>query len=274
MGLGADRHEGRARSHARARELARPRPPRPRARHRPALLHARGAAGRREPAARRSSPPVPSCARRISPSCSSPRTTRSRPAASATSMQRSRSAESAPTRPGPGSASNAIGVAVDGLHPLTRIPPEPVDVEGLTFIEVLSVTRIEGGIADNVIPDRVDCRLNYRFAPSRTLDEAVQRLAELVGGTGELEITSNSPPGPCLGHLAARPPPPRDGWLPRRAEAGVDACRAVHRGGRRRRQPRARGDRVRAQARRAGLDPRARAHVRGAATVHHRDGEP
>ena len=52
------------------------------------------------------------------------------------------------------------------------------------FTEVVSVTRIEGGVADNVIPDRVTCRLNYRFPPDRTVAEAEVRLAELVGDAG------------------------------------------------------------------------------------------
>ncbi len=129
---------------------------------------------------------------------------------------------------------NAIGVAVDGLHPLTRIPPAQVDVAGLTFVEVLTVTRIEGGIADNVVPDAVTARLNYRFAPSRTLDEAVQRLHELVAGTGELEVTSSSPPG----RVSATSPlvhrlretggfrvEPKQAWTPvaQFTEEGVDA---------------------------------------------------
>jgi succinyl-diaminopimelate desuccinylase len=90
---------------------------------------------------------------------------------------------------------NAIAAAVEGLLPLTRIPPRPVEIDGLVFTEVLSVTRIEGGIADNVIPDRVTCRLNYRFAPNRTVAQAEARVAELVGAVGELEITSSSPSG-------------------------------------------------------------------------------
>jgi succinyl-diaminopimelate desuccinylase len=90
---------------------------------------------------------------------------------------------------------NAIAVAVDGLHALTRIPPVTTEVDGLPFTEVLSVTRIEGGIADNVIPDRVACRLNYRFSPARTLEAAVRNLQDVVGDVGELEITSSSPPG-------------------------------------------------------------------------------
>ncbi len=90
---------------------------------------------------------------------------------------------------------NAIAAAVEGLLPLTRIPPTPIEIEGLTFTEVLNVTQIRGGIADNVIPDSVECRLNYRFAPNRTLEEAKIRLASLVGDVGELDITSHSPPG-------------------------------------------------------------------------------
>jgi succinyl-diaminopimelate desuccinylase len=87
---------------------------------------------------------------------------------------------------------NAIDVAVSGLARVVAAEPAEVEVGGLTFVEVLSATRIEGGIADNVIPDRVEVRLNYRYAPSRKPAEAQDRLRELVGG--DVEITSNSPP--------------------------------------------------------------------------------
>ena len=129
---------------------------------------------------------------------------------------------------------NAIAAAVEGLLPLTQLPPQPVEIDGLVFVEVLSVTGIEGGVADNVIPDRVSCRLNYRFAPSRTLADAKTRLAELVGGAGELEITSGSP----AGRVAARSPlverlrlvggfdvEPKQAWTPvaQFTEEGLDA---------------------------------------------------
>lgn len=87
---------------------------------------------------------------------------------------------------------NAIDLAVRGLEPVVEANPVEVEVGGLTFVEVLSATRIEGGIADNVIPGRVEVGLNYRYAPARTLDQAEARLRELVGL--ELEVTSNSPP--------------------------------------------------------------------------------
>jgi succinyl-diaminopimelate desuccinylase len=87
---------------------------------------------------------------------------------------------------------NAIDLAVEGLRPVVSCPPLEVEVGGLTFVEVLSATRISGGVADNVIPASVEVHLNYRYAPSRTPDEAEARLRELVGA--ELEVTSNSPP--------------------------------------------------------------------------------
>lgn len=95
----------------------------------------------------------------------------------------------------PWQGENAITRAVEGLADVVRVAPRAVEIEGLTFTEVLSVTRIEGGIADNVIPDRVHCRLNFRFAPDRDTDGAVRRLRDLIGDAGDLDITSVSPSG-------------------------------------------------------------------------------
>ena len=92
---------------------------------------------------------------------------------------------------------NAIDLAVEGLRPVIACPPLEVEVGGLTFVEVLSATRISGGIAHNVIPDSVEVHLNYRYAPTRTREEAEARLRDLVGA--EIEVTSNSPPA----HVAA-----------------------------------------------------------------------
>lgn len=129
---------------------------------------------------------------------------------------------------------NAITRAVEGLLPVTRIPPQPVEIDGLVFTEVVSVTRIDGGLADNVIPGLATAGLNYRFAPNRTLDEAETRLRELVGEIGELAISSNSPPGRVsvrsalverlrdAGGFAVEP---KQAWTPvaQFTDAGVDA---------------------------------------------------
>ena len=88
---------------------------------------------------------------------------------------------------------NAIRLAVEGLADVVTVEPLDVVKDGLLFREVLSVTKLEGGIAANVIPAEAVATLNFRFAPGRTVDEAEARLRELVDGAGSLEIRSRAP---------------------------------------------------------------------------------
>jgi succinyl-diaminopimelate desuccinylase len=90
----------------------------------------------------------------------------------------------------PWQGENAIAAAVAALVPVVAVEPLEVDVAGLTFTEVLTVTQIHGGVADNVVPDLVTARLNYRYAPGRTPEEAEARLRELAPG---IEVHANSP---------------------------------------------------------------------------------
>ncbi len=98
----------------------------------------------------------------------------------------------------PWQGDNAIVRAAASISRVSeQAPPDVRLLDGLEFSEVVSVTRIGGGIADNVIPDRVDAHINYRYAPDRPAAEAEARLRELCGGDGEtLEITSNAPSAP------------------------------------------------------------------------------
>lgn len=91
---------------------------------------------------------------------------------------------------------NAIHEAIRSLHPLVDAPPEEVELGGLTFREVLSVTEISGGIANNVIPDRVACGLNFRYAGHRSKAQAEARLRELASSSGQLSVESNAPSAP------------------------------------------------------------------------------
>jgi succinyl-diaminopimelate desuccinylase len=95
---------------------------------------------------------------------------------------------------------NAIALALEGLRPVLEAEPLDVEVEGLLFREVVSVTQLHGGIAQNVIPARAEATINYRYAPDRTPAAAEQQLRELVGG--QVEILSNSPPA----HVALASP--------------------------------------------------------------------
>lgn len=91
---------------------------------------------------------------------------------------------------------NAIHEAVRGLRPLVDAQPVDVVLGGLRFREVVSVTAIAGGVANNVVPDRAVCGLNFRYAGHRTPDQAEARLRELAGAGGELRVLSNAPSAP------------------------------------------------------------------------------
>src|SRR3954447_3649288 len=95
---------------------------------------------------------------------------------------------------------NAIRLALDGLRPALESEPRDVDIDGLVFREVMSVTQLHAGIAANVIPARAEATVNFRYAPSRSSESAAARIRELFGP--DAEIVSNSPPA----HVALRSP--------------------------------------------------------------------
>ena len=94
----------------------------------------------------------------------------------------------------PWTAENAIEKALEGLRPYAAIEPRPVEIGGLTFTEVASITRIEGGIATNVIPDRVEANINFRYAPDRSPASADAYLRSLVPEGASYEHAGDSPP--------------------------------------------------------------------------------
>ena len=127
---------------------------------------------------------------------------------------------------------NAIHELVRGLAELVRLEPLDVELDGLVFREVISVVRVEGGIAANVVPAEASVELNFRYAPGRSRAEAEARLRELVPH-GEVEILSNSPTArpsltnPLAAKLRELVPDvaPKQAWTPvaQFAEQGIDA---------------------------------------------------
>ncbi len=94
----------------------------------------------------------------------------------------------------PWQGENAISKAVAGLREIAALERREAVVGGLPFYEVLSVTQLHAGIADNVVPDRAVAHLNYRYAPDRTPESAEAYIRSLVPDGAELSIAGDSPP--------------------------------------------------------------------------------
>ncbi len=89
-------------------------------------------------------------------------------------------------------ADNAIERAARGVLELSAIEPEDVELDGLRYRQVVSVTTIEAGVARNVIPGRAQADVNFRYSPALTPDEAEQLLRGWCEPHGELELLSSS----------------------------------------------------------------------------------
>ena len=83
---------------------------------------------------------------------------------------------------------NAIHKLAPALEKLASYQPETVTVDGLDYRESLNAVLASAGIAANVIPDQATLTVNYRFAPSRTGEEAEAMLREFFEGY-EVRVT-------------------------------------------------------------------------------------
>lgn len=99
---------------------------------------------------------------------------------------------------------NAIHQAREILEILENYEPASPVIDGLTFREGLNAVAISGGIAGNVIPDLCCVTVNYRFAPNKTVDQAIAHVKEIFAGC-DVEITDQAPGAlPGLSHPAAQ----------------------------------------------------------------------
>ncbi len=88
--------------------------------------------------------------------------------------------------------SNAIHALAPVLSILANFVAEEIEVDGLVYREGLNAVGISGGVAGNVIPDDAVVSVNYRFAPSRSEDDAIAHLHEIFAGY-EIEVTDLAP---------------------------------------------------------------------------------
>lgn len=135
----------------------------------------------------------------------------------------------------PWQGDNAIHRAGDLLQRLGERRPESFRFGDLEFVESMSAVGIGFRGARNVVPDRCEVEVNYRFAPGK--DEASVRaaFAALVAGEASFELTDFCPAGrvcddnELLGELrqAAGDPPvaAKQAWtdVGRLSSMGIDA---------------------------------------------------
>ncbi len=134
----------------------------------------------------------------------------------------------------PWQGKNAIHAGGPFLAELSARHPLKVDLHGLEFREVMSVTLAHGGRARNVVPDVFELNLNYRFAPGKSLEAAQKDVEALVAGRAKVKFTDLSPSGRVCGDnphyqrmvaLTGRPAEAKQAWtdVGRLSLAGIDA---------------------------------------------------
>ena len=88
---------------------------------------------------------------------------------------------------------NAIHKLGAVLDRLSAYQPRNVDIDGCTYREGLSAVRIDGGVAGNVIPDAASLTVNFRFAPDRSVEQALQHVQEVFDGLDvRIELTDSA----------------------------------------------------------------------------------
>ncbi|PZU39091.1 MAG: succinyl-diaminopimelate desuccinylase [Microbacterium sp.] len=115
---------------------------------------------------------------------------------------------------------NAIHAAAPILARLAEYRPQTVTVDGLDYREGLNAVRITGGIAGNVIPDVCEVEVNYRFAPSRSPEQATQHVRDVLAGFDVeiVDLAAGARPGldaPLAQEFVAAvgaEPRPKYGW--------------------------------------------------------------
>ncbi|MEV0245229.1 succinyl-diaminopimelate desuccinylase [Nocardia sp. NPDC050712] len=89
---------------------------------------------------------------------------------------------------------NAIHQLAPILARLADYRAREVDIDGCGYREGLSAVRIAGGVAGNVIPDAAELDVNFRFAPDRSVEQAIAHVREVFDGLEvDFEITDSAP---------------------------------------------------------------------------------
>ncbi|WP_415951137.1 succinyl-diaminopimelate desuccinylase [Streptomyces sp. KLOTTS4A1] len=131
---------------------------------------------------------------------------------------------------------NAVHRASKALAALAAYEPRKPVVDGLQYHEGLNAVRVEGGVAGNVIPDACTLVVNFRYAPDRSMDEALDFVRDYFADCDVDEFVVDDHSGgarPGLHHPVAAAfaeavggePRPKFGWtdVSRFSDLGVPA---------------------------------------------------
>ncbi len=88
---------------------------------------------------------------------------------------------------------NAIHAASAALAMIAGHDPGTAVVDGLSFRESVQVVGIDGGVANNVVPDECHVVVNRRFAPCWSSEDAEMQLRALLTGADDIERINLSP---------------------------------------------------------------------------------
>jgi|CXWL01.1.fsa_nt_gi succinyl-diaminopimelate desuccinylase len=95
----------------------------------------------------------------------------------------------------PWQGENALHKAGPLLTEMSKLQLRETVVSGFSFYEVMSATMAQGGRAKNVIPERFDMNVNYRFAPGKSVEQAKDDVLTFVAGRAEVDFVDISPSG-------------------------------------------------------------------------------
>jgi succinyl-diaminopimelate desuccinylase len=90
---------------------------------------------------------------------------------------------------------NAIHKGAGLLARLAARQPIVHEREGLRFVEVMSATMVSFRGARNVVPDRFEVNINYRFPPGKAPADVRAAFDELAAGEAEVEVVEICPAG-------------------------------------------------------------------------------
>lgn len=117
---------------------------------------------------------------------------------------------------------NAIHKAIGALAEIASASPNDVDIDGLVYREVASVTNISGGHARNVIPDNAKAQINVRYSPSLSASKAADIWTQRFADSGATITVAGNAPGalPNRQHqgvqmliaLSNQHPTPKQAW--------------------------------------------------------------